>query len=119
MDACDVIVPMPLSPRRRRERGFNQAELIARVIARRTGLPVSPLLGKVAERPPQAGLTAKARRDNARGAYRASLPAGCRKKRLLLVDDVLTTGASVEEAAKVLLRAGASSVDVLTLARTR
>ncbi len=113
-----AVVPIPLSRRRRRERGFNQAELIAKVVAREAGVPLDgKLLWKTKDRPPQAGLTRKDRLRNVQSVYRARLPLSLRGERLLLVDDVLTTGATAESAARALLEAGAGAVDVLTLAR--
>jgi ComF family protein len=118
LEGVAAVIPIPLSPGRLRERGFNQAELIARAVAREMGLPLRRrVLKKTKERPPQAGLSAAARRANARSAYRARLPRALRGKPLLLVDDVLTTGATAESAARALLVAGAGAVDVLTLAR--
>ncbi|MGH9459991.1 MAG: ComF family protein [Vicinamibacteria bacterium] len=117
LDAGEAIVPVPLHRRRRRERGFNQAELLGKVIAKAAGKPCCRALVKVVSRPPQAGLSAAERLKNAAGAYRARLPARFVGKRLLLVDDVFTTGATVESCALRLLRAGARSVDVLTVAR--
>jgi ComF family protein len=112
------VIPVPLSRGRRRERGFNQAELVARAVAREAGLPLrARVLKKTKERPPQAGLSAAARRTNVQSAYRARLPRSLQGKTLLLVDDVLTTGATAEAAARALLAAGAGAVDVLTLAR--
>ena len=114
----EVVIPVPLTRRRRRERGFNQASIVARVVARRVGVPMQPrLLRKIRERAPQAGLTARRRRENAAGAYEARLPPSLRGAAVLLVDDVFTTGATVEAGAKALLGAGAGAVDVLTLAR--
>ncbi|MGH9323984.1 MAG: ComF family protein [Vicinamibacteria bacterium] len=113
-----AVVPVPLSRGRRRERGFNQAEIIARAVARRARLPLRcRVLRKTSERPPQAGLSAAARRKNVASAYRATLPPALRGASLLLVDDVLTTGATAEAAARALLLAGAGAVDVLTIAR--
>ncbi len=114
----DAIVPVPLSKKRRRERGFNQAERIARAVAKSAGAPVcSRVIRKVGERPPQAGLSRAARRLNARSAYRARVPAPLEGADVLLVDDVFTTGATVDAASRALLVAGVGSVDVLTLAR--
>jgi ComF family protein len=113
----EAVVPVPLHWRRRRERGFNQAELLARAIARAAERPCRRALVKVTPRPPQAGLSAAARRRNAAGAYRARLSPSLMGKPMLLVDDVFTTGATVEACARALLRAGAGSVDVLTVAR--
>jgi ComF family protein len=113
-----AVVPVPLSKGRKRERGFNQAELIASAVAHEAGLPLrARLLTKTKERPPQAGLSASARRSNVASAYRARLPRSLQGETLLLVDDVLTTGATAEAAARALLAAGAGAVDVLTLAR--
>ena len=112
-----AVVPVPLHWRRRRERGYNQAELLAKAIAKVAGRPCCAALVKVVPRPPQSGLSAGARRRNAAGAYRARLPAWLRRKRLLLVDDIFTTGATAEACTRALLGAGARSVDVLTVAR--
>jgi ComF family protein len=113
-----AVVPVPLSRRRRRERGFNQAELISKAVAREARLPLeNAILRRTKDRPPQTGLTRGDRIRNVRSVYGASLPPSLRGERLLLVDDVLTTGATAEAAARALLRAGAGAVDVLTLAR--
>lgn len=112
-----AIVPVPLHRRRRRERGYNQAELLARTIAKAAGVPVVEMLVKVKDRPPQAELEASSRWRNAAGAYRARIPESLRGKDLLLVDDVLTTGATVETCVRALVRSGAGAVDVLTVAR--
>jgi ComF family protein len=117
LDAGAAVVPVPLHWRRRRERGYNQAELLARAIAGAADRPCCRALVKVAPRPPQAGLSAAARLRNAAGAYRARLPGRLLGARLLLVDDVFTTGATAEACTRALLRAGARSVDVLTVAR--
>ena len=115
-----AVVPVPLSRSRRRQRGYNQSELLAGVVARLARLPMKRrILIKHKERPPQAELSAESRWRNAAGAYRARIPSSLRGKPLLLVDDVFTTGATVEACAGVLLRAGAGSVDVLTIARVR
>lgn len=118
LEGYAAIVPVPLSRKRRRERGFNQAERIAKSIARHAGLRLRRrLLVKKRDSPPQAGLAAASRRRNVRGSYRASIPTHLKGCELLLVDDVLTTGATADAAAKALVRAGARAVDVLTLAR--
>jgi ComF family protein len=113
-----AVVPVPLSARRRRERGFDQAELIARAVARHAAIPMRRrLLVKKTDCPPQTGLSASARRKNVASVYRASVPRSLRGRDVLLVDDVLTTGATAEAAARALRRAGCGGVDVLTLAR--
>jgi ComF family protein len=120
LSGAAALVPVPLSRKRRRARGYNQAELIARAVARETGIPLRlRILKRTRERPPQAGLSKSARRKNVAGVYRAELPASLRGEVLLLVDDVLTTGATADAASRALLAAGAGAVDVLTLARVR
>ena len=117
-DWADGLVPVPLHPTRLAERGFNQAELLAAPCAARWRLPV---LGRalLRARPtlPQTDLDAAARRANVQDAFRVPRPADVRDRRLLLVDDVLTTGATVAAAARALRAAGAAAVGVLTLAR--
>lgn len=115
---ADFIVPVPLSPRGLRERGFNQTLLIARALSRKTGVPVRMgLLVKAKDTPPQVGLPAKARLRNVRGAFGTA--AGLGGQRVLLLDDVVTTTATVRECAKALLKAGAGEVSVVSVSRAR
>ena len=110
---------MPLHPRKIRERGFNQSEFLSGAVAAAASLPHRPgLLRKTTPTRSQTGLGRRDRRRNLRGTF--SLPAGAAVagKRVLLVDDIYTTGCTVEECARVLRRAGARGVRVLTLART-
>lgn len=111
----DVIVPMPLHWRKRWVRGFNQSELLAREVNRRWNTPLQRLVTRVRNTSAQAGLTNAKRRDNVAGAFRAK-PA-VKHMRVLLVDDVLTTGATAGACAAALKRAGAAHVTLLTLAR--
>ncbi|HZU27343.1 MAG TPA: ComF family protein [Bryobacteraceae bacterium] len=111
----DVVVPMPMHWLRRWRRGFNQAELLARTIARRASVPVRRLVRRAKWTTPQAGLTNAQRRHNVQRAFRVS--GNVDGMRILLVDDVLTTGATAGACAAVLKRAGAARVAVLTVAR--
>ncbi len=113
-DAFDLIAFVPMSPIDRRERGFNQAEVLARGLGRRLGRPVRRVLAKTRVTPPQGRLTAKERRTNLRGAFALLRYGG---ERVLLVDDIGTTGSTVEECARVLKRGGYESVAVWTVAR--
>jgi len=116
--APSVVLPVPLHPRRRRARGFNQAELIARAIAPVVGARLdSRLLRRVRNTPSQIGQGVRARRENVRGAFRCRRPAAVHGRAVLITDDVLTTGATVTEAARVLRRCGASWVGVAVVAR--
>ena len=108
---ADVVVPVPLHPSRQRERGYNQAELIARPLARRLGLKLGPyLLVRTKPRPAQLLLSRRQRWESVRGAY--AIRAGVRvdKLRVLLVDDVLRTDATLPASSRPLLRAGARTV---------
>jgi len=115
----DAIVPVPLHPRRRRERGYDQALLLAAAFARSVNLPlIADALKRTRYTSQQARLTVSRRRENVRGAFAANAKRNLCGLRLLLVDDVMTTGATAGECAKVLKKAGAAKVSVLTLART-
>ena len=113
----DVVVPMPLHWMRRWKRGFNQADLLAREIGRRTCLPVCGLVARGKATTPQAGLTNAKRRANVNGAFRVRRAEQVKGLRILLVDDVMTTGATASACARTLKRAGAARVSVLTVAR--
>ena len=111
----DLIVPMPLHWRKRWRRGFNQSALLARQIARRTSVPVRNVLRRVRHTAAQAGLTNAKRRLNVSGAFRARMRLD--GQRVLLIDDVMTTGATAASCARAIKLAGASHVTLLTLAR--
>jgi ComF family protein len=113
------IIPVPLHPERERARGFNQATLIGRELSLSTSLPldeVSLVRDRHVKRH-RAGMDAKGRRETVAGAFRVTYPALIAGERVLLVDDVFTTGATVSSCAESLLAAGAAEVFVLTIAR--
>ncbi|HLG99913.1 MAG TPA: ComF family protein [Bryobacteraceae bacterium] len=113
----DLIVPMPLHWRKRWQRGFNQSALLAREMGRRTNIPVANSLRRVKSTAAQAGLTNAKRRLNVSGAFEARRRAALNGKRVLVIDDVMTTGATAASCARALKRAGAAQVTLLTLAR--
>lgn len=116
----DALVWAPLSPKRLRQRGYDQAELLARKAGEELGLPVRNVLEKCRHTQAQSDLeTEGARRANALGAYRLRGGADVKDKRLILVDDVVTSGATLSECARVLKQAGARQVYCLTLAQAR
>jgi ComF family protein len=114
----DAVVPMPLHWWKRWQRGFNQADLLAREISRRWDVPVRRIVTRKRATTPQAGLTNSQRRLNVSGAFRVKRGVRLKGMRLLLVDDVLTTGATASACARALKRAGAAHVSLLALART-
>ena len=119
--APTLLLPMPLSPDRLRERGFNQSWEIARRVARRLGHPASPtVLRRLVDLPAQAGLGRAERLERLRGVFDVAPTAlpQVRGSRIALVDDVLTTGATAAEATRTLLAAGAAEVQVWVVART-
>jgi len=113
----DLIVPVPLHWHRRWRRGYNQAELLARGVAKRRRIPVVNALRRRKPTANQAGLTSAGRRRNMAGAFEARGAVELRSKRILLIDDVFTTGATASACARALKKAGAGSVSLLTLAR--
>ena len=115
----DLICPIPLHWCRRWERGFNQAELLARVVARHSGVPLQNLLQRKKATAAQAGLSDAERRTNMEHAFAVvnKHRPGLAGKHILLIDDVLTTGATLSAASRVLRRAGARRITVMTVAR--
>ncbi len=113
--AADLLLPVPLHPQRLRQRGFNQSLLLAQAF------PGRPLVRNLLERhrqtSPQVDLDGQARRENIRDAFGVRDPGAVAGKKVLVIDDVFTTGATVSECARVLLAAGAARVEVLTVAR--
>jgi ComF family protein len=116
-ESFDAIVPMPLHWVRRWQRGFNQADLLARGLSRPLGVPVIRALARARATAPQAGLTRAQRRANVAGSFRVRDRAAVAGRHVLLVDDVMTTGATLSAAAAVLKRAGAHRVTAVTVAR--
>ncbi len=114
-----LTIPVPLHPKKLRERGFNQSLLLARHVARHLGTELDFLsLRRVKYRLPQAGLGKEARRKNVLGAFRMENQDVLKGKSVLLVDDVATTGSTLNECARVLVQVGCENVDCLVLART-
>ena len=115
----NVVVPVPLHRKRYNERGYNQTELIFRVWAKNNGIPWVDLLSRTKGTAPQWQLLQQARRDNVRGVFYVGQPTVVQGAKVLLVDDIFTSGATLEECAKTLKRSGASVVRALTLAHGR
>lgn len=117
LDTPDIIIPVPLYPLRGRERGFNQAELLARAVGRALSRPVSSgNLQRVRATVAQSALGRSERLGNVAGAFRLARPGELVGARILLVDDIYTTGATVTECTKVLLESGALRIQVCVLA---
>ncbi len=113
---ADAIAPVPLTARGLRQRGFNQSLLVARALSKKTGIPLYlDSLLKIKETPPQVGLSAAERRSNLTGAFTAK--GELKNISILLIDDVVTTGATVTACSKALLKAGAKEITVLAIAR--
>jgi len=116
-EAFDSIVPVPLHWRRQWDRGFNQSEALARELARSTGLPVCKSLRRVKSTAAQAGLSNSGRRNNVAQAFQCHRADAVKGRRILLVDDVMTTGSTATACARALKSAGAVRVSLLTVAR--
>lgn len=113
----DCIIPMPLHPAKLRTRGFNQSLLLAATVARELGIELLPhACRRIRDTPPQSSLPWKERKRNVRGAFECDVDLSGR--RVALVDDVLTTGASMEALAEAVLKRGATEVSVWVVART-
>ena len=114
---ADVVVPVPLAKKRQQERGYNQAVLLGRSLAFALGMEFSPrAVVRVRETASQVGLSLEQRQQNVAGAFRAA-PARVVGKTILLVDDVLTTGATLDATAEALRQAGAIRIDAVVVAR--
>ena len=117
MEDVDLVTWVPISPLRRIIRGYDQDQLLAQVVSRELGIPCVPLLKKVRHNRPQSGIQGYAkRRANVLGAYRCEAPERLAGARVLLVDDILTTGATAGECARILLTAGAEKVSCAVVA---
>lgn len=114
-----ILTPMPLYPARERSRGFNQAELLAKAVAEKLGIALkTDLLKKIKDTPPQArAISRKERFENIKGSFEAISVPALKESRIILIDDVLTTGATMSEAAKALRKAGAKIVIGAVMAR--
>jgi len=114
----DVVIPVPLHNHKLRERTFNQALILAREVARRHQIPCDcSALRRRVDTKPQVALKKEERERNVRGAFLVTNPRAIKNKKILLIDDVFTTGGTVNECARVLMQTGARDVSVLTLAR--
>jgi ComF family protein len=113
--AADLLAPVPLHPKRIKNRGFNQSLLLAQAFPG-TVLAREALI-RTRHTAPQVGLNPKERQDNVKGALSVTDPARVKGKSVLLIDDLYTTGSTVKECARVLRKAGARRVEVLTVAR--
>jgi ComF family protein len=117
MKKVDVIIPVPLHRKRLRQRGFNQAELLARVISKYFEKPVVSALERVKNTRAQFDLPREERFKNIAGAFKVSDPKAVFNRRVLLLDDIYTTGSTIAECARALRIAGARRVEILTLSR--
>ena len=109
--SCDIITWVPLSRKRLRKRGYDQARILAEETAKSLGIPCVRLLDKRVDTKPQSGITsAEKRKKNASGVYVCCAPEAARDKRVLLVDDIVTTGATLSECAAMLKKAGCAGI---------
>jgi len=116
--SCDLIVPVPLHPRRLRERGLNQSLILAQIFFPKKAKAICPqILIRTRDTVPQTSLNSKERRSNLRAAFTAVREEDINGKAICLVDDVFTTGTTVCECTRTLLKAGAKEVKVITMAR--
>ena len=113
----DLIIPVPLHWARERSRQFNQAHVLAEMVSRRTGVPMLNCLKRIRRTPTQTRFDCAERMENLLNAFKMRKNMGVQGKQLVLIDDVFTTGSTVDECARVLKNAGAESIRVLAVAR--
>lgn len=119
-NGVDMLIPVPLSFRRMRHRGYNQSTMLARGISQITGIPVCDnVLRRTVDNPTQTRRTRSERLDNVRGIFRVSDASRIRGKHIMLIDDVITTGATLTSCADALTYAGAECISILALAVTK
>lgn len=119
-EGLDVLTWVPVSPRRKLQRGYDQVELLAKAVGRELGMKPVSTLKKIRHNRPQSGIQGDAeRKANVLGVYRVKHPEQFRDKRVLLLDDILTTGATAGECARMLKTAGAKEVHCAALAAAR
>jgi competence protein ComFC len=119
-EELEAIIPVPLHRRRLKERGFNQAAVLARLLGRRAGVAaVEGRLVRIKDSPPQTGFDGGARKANVVGAFGLRRAQDIVGRKILLVDDVYTTGSTIDECCRLLARAGAGDIRALTLARAQ
>lgn len=119
-ESFDILSWIPISAQRKRRRGYDQVELIAQAVSRELGMALVPTLQKIRNTPPQSGIAGHAKRKaNVLGAYKALPPAALAGKRVLILDDIITTGATASECARVLLTAGTKEVICVAVAAVR
>ena len=118
--AIDVVIPIPVHIKKLRKRGYNQSAVLAKKIAQKYSKPWNPfVLKKIKETPAQSELRGHERRNNLKNVFMVEDPQAVLQKRVLLVDDVYTTGTTVREASKQLIKKGAKSVSVFVIARAK
>jgi len=111
-----ILVPLPMHPKKRRTRGFDQAKELAAALASATGIQLSPILERIQNTPPQSGLHPRQRIENVQGAFRIKPNVNVKGQNYILIDDIYTTGASLNECARILKAGGAAKVFAMTLA---
>ena len=114
--AGTMLVPLPMHKKKRRKRGFDQAEILAKALSAATGAIYTPILERTQNTPPQSGLHPRQRAENVRGAFRIKPDHNANGQNYILIDDIYTTGASLNECARVLKAGGAAEVSAMTLA---
>ena len=113
-----TLVPLPMHKAKQRERGFNQAVVMAEELSQKLNIPMEEILLRTEDTPPQAGLHPKLRAENVRDVFAVRPDTGIREKNYILVDDIYTTGASLNECARTLKNAGANEIICITFAIT-